>query len=153
MDQKELYQKEIAKLRKQKLIIMIISYVLLGIFFVFEILSCLGIFEVIVFPFNPFLLSYIGSFFLTGFLVTTIIGNIFINNQIRNKAMFVNDSRRVDVGDVYQDDRINRQANNMNQPTGPSQRDVELLKQYKNLLDQGLISQADYDKKKEEIIG
>ena len=139
----EQYQKEIASLKKNAMIIRIVAYGLftvgLALFIIAVILALRSDSEEI--PTNVVLLSEGSSVLLSAALALAIIRVAVFNTRIRNR--------------LYRIEYLSQVQNINNDPIPPmhNQKELDLVEQYRNLLNQGLITQEDFDKKKAEILG
>ena len=144
----EQYNKEIASLVRSAVIIRIVGYVCLAIAVV---LMILGAVFVVKNADNEEKLyySYIivesGSIFFSASIALFVIRVAVFNTRIRNRLI------RIEY--LRQTQNINNNQPPIDNNPKYSQKDLDLVNEYKKLLDQGLISQEDFDQRKKEILG
>ena len=144
----EQYNKEIASLVRSAVIIRIVGYICLAIAVV---LMILGAVFVVKNADNEEKLyySYIivesGSIFFSASIALFVIRVAVFNTRIRNRLI------RIEY--LRQTQNINNNQPPIDNNPKYSQKDLDLVNEYKKLLDQGLISQEDFDQRKKEILG
>lgn len=144
----EQYNKEIASLVKSAFIMRIVGYVVLAVAVILFIVGTILIYRNLD---NEEKLTYsylvveLGSVFFSASIALFVVRIAVFNTKIRNRLI------RIEY--LVQTQNINNNQPPIDNDPKYSQKDLDLVNEYKKLLDQGLITEEDFDKKKKEILG